>query len=95
MRLCGFYDRIANLGYFIEISDKAKDFIAEQGFDQQFGARPLKRALQKYLEDGLADMMLDARLQPGDTIMVNFDEEKKEITTDVRHPEPINLEEPS
>ena len=91
IELRGFYDRINNLGYFIEISDKAKDFIAEKGFDQQYGARPLKRALQKYLEDALADMMLEAKLQPGDTIVVDFDNDKQEIVTSVRHPEPINL----
>lgn len=94
IELRGFYNRINNLGYFIEISDAAKDFIAEKGFDQQYGARPLKRALQKYLEDGLADMMLDARLQPGDTIVVDFDNDKQEIVTDVRHPEPLNLDTP-
>ena len=91
IELRGFYDRINDLGYFIELSQEAKDFIAEKGFDQQYGARPLKRALQKYLEDNLADMMIDARLKPGDTIMVDFDKEKQEITTSIKHPEPINL----
>lgn len=91
IELRGFYERINNLGYFIELSDEAKEFIAEKGFDQQYGARPLKRALQKYLEDGLADMMMDERLQPGDTIEVGFDKEKEEITTSIRRPEVIDL----
>lgn len=91
IELRGFYNRINNLGYFIEISDAAKEFIAEKGYDSQYGARPLKRAVQKYLEDNLADMMLDARLQPGDTIVVDFDAEKQEIVTSIKRPEPVTL----
>lgn len=91
IELKGFFERINKLGYFIELSDDAKNFIAEKGFDQQYGARPLKRALQKYLEDGMANMIMDSRLQPGDTIVVDYDSEKQEIITSIRKPEPIDF----
>ena len=94
IELRGFYRRINDLGYFIELSDEAKNFIAEKGFDQQYGARPLKRALQKYLEDDMADMIMDSRLQLGDTIVVDFDPDKQEIKMDVRHPDTDALPSP-
>ncbi len=72
--------RIKALGYGIELTDKAKDFIAERGFDEKFGARPLKRAIQKYLEDPLAEQIISAALKEGDTIEADYDEAKSEIT---------------
>ncbi len=64
--------RITNIGYNIELSDKAKDFLAEKGYDQQYGARPLNRAIQKYVEDPLAEEILKGDVQEGDTILVDY-----------------------
>ena len=83
IELAGFYKRIDTLGYILEIADEAKDFIAERGYDKEFGARPLKRAIQKYLEDPLAELILGGELKPGAKITVGFDPDKKEITTRV------------
>jgi ATP-dependent Clp protease ATP-binding subunit ClpC len=83
IELVGLYKRISDLGYVVEISDKAKDFIADKGYDVQFGARPLKRAIQKYLEDSMAEVIIKSELKEGDIIMVNYNEEKEEIFIDV------------
>ena len=58
VELADFYGRVMKLGYELRLSDEAKDFIAEKGYDKNFGARPLKRAIQKYLEDDLAELLL-------------------------------------
>ncbi|GAB4132676.1 MAG: ATP-dependent Clp protease ATP-binding subunit [Bacteroidia bacterium] len=71
--------RIAQMGYNIEISEKAKDFIVEKGYDSAYGARPLKRAIQKYIEDPLAEEIIKANVTEGDNVSVDYDEEKKEI----------------
>ena len=60
------------MGYRLEISPEAKDFIAGKGYDQQYGARPLKRSLQKYLEDPLAELIINSELAAGDLIKVDF-----------------------
>ncbi|MEO6167320.1 MAG: ATP-dependent Clp protease ATP-binding subunit, partial [Chitinophagales bacterium] len=67
------FKRITTLGYTLDISTAAKDFIAERGYDAKYGARPLQRAIQKYLEDPLAEELLNASMKPGDTIMVDID----------------------
>ncbi|OWY24917.1 ATP-dependent Clp protease ATP-binding subunit [Sphingobacteriales bacterium UPWRP_1] len=67
--------RLDTLGYKLELTEKAKNFLAEKGYDPQFGARPLHRAIQKYLEDPLAEEMLAANLTPGDTLLADIDEE--------------------
>ncbi len=74
------YKRIIALGYNIKLTDVAKDFIAEKGFDEKFGARPLKRAIQKYVEDPLAEEIINSSLQEGDTIHIGYKKEKEEIT---------------
>lgn len=84
IELSGLYDRITNLGYQIKINEDAKDFIVEKGYDVQFGARPLKRAIQKYLEDPMAEVIIEATMQEGDTIDVGFDKEKSEITVKIK-----------
>jgi len=76
--------RISDLGYTLQISDKAKDFIAEKGFDKKYGARPLKRAIQKYVEDALAEEIVNAKLTEGDTITMELDEEKSELFVKIR-----------
>ncbi|MCQ2376313.1 MAG: ATP-dependent Clp protease ATP-binding subunit [Salinivirgaceae bacterium] len=73
IELKGLYSRINQLGYNLRISPKAKDFITEKGYDVQYGARPLKRAIQKYLEDELAETILKAEMVDGDTISCTFD----------------------
>jgi ATP-dependent Clp protease ATP-binding subunit ClpC len=67
------FSRIDSLGYSIELTEKAKDFIAEKGFDPQYGARPLNRAIQKYLEDLVAEEILKGDLNEGDTILADHD----------------------
>ena len=90
IELKGFYKRVGSLGYSLELTDEAKDFIASKGYDVQFGARPLKRAIQKYLEDEMAEMIIRAAVEEGDNIIVDFDKEKQEIVTHVKKSEPDN-----
>jgi ATP-dependent Clp protease ATP-binding subunit ClpC len=71
--------RVEELGFSIELSEKAKDYIADKGFDAKYGARPLKRAIQKYLEDPLAEELIQSNLSPGDIINVNLDSKTSEI----------------
>ena len=85
IELSGFRKRISDLGYELEISDDAKNFIAEKGYDSQYGARPLKRAIQKYLEDELAEMIINSKLLPGDTIKVDFDKNENKIISSIIH----------
>ena len=63
----------------IKLSKKAKDFIAEKGFDKQYGARPLKRAIQKYLEDELAEEIMKSKVQTGDVIKVDLNKDKTKL----------------
>lgn len=79
IELKGLYERVKNLGYKLKISSAAKDFIAEKGYDTRFGARPLKRAIQKYLEDRMAEVIIDAMVKEGDSISVGLDKAKQEI----------------
>lgn len=88
----GVYKRMEGLGYQLQISDEAKDYIAEKGYDVQFGARPLHRAIQKYLEDPLAEEILNNNIKAGDTIKADFDKEKAQIVFDIiKNPEPETL----
>ena len=84
IELAGFYKRVDGLGYKLTITDAAKNFIAERGYDSQFGARPLKRAIQKYLEDELAEMIINASIKPGNLIYVDYDKEQDKIVTEIR-----------
>lgn len=79
IELDGLYKRLENIGYTLVISDEAKRFIASKGYDVQFGARPLKRAIQNYLEDGLSELIIGSSLKEGDTISVDLDSEKQEL----------------
>lgn len=81
IELKGLYQRVSELGFTLELSKKAKNFIAGKGYDIQFGARPLKRAIQKYLEDEMAELIIRASVGQGDTIVVDFDEEQQKIVT--------------
>jgi ATP-dependent Clp protease ATP-binding subunit ClpC len=80
IELNGLFGRVNNLGYTIKITEAAKDFIVDKGYDVQYGARPLKRAIQKYLEDPMAEEIIQSNLSEGDQIEIDYDAEKKEIT---------------
>ena len=71
--------RIDDLGYTLQLTDEAKDYIADKGFDKQYGARPLKRAIQKYIEDALAEEIVASKLSEGDTIAMDLDKKKNEL----------------
>ena len=71
--------RISGLGYQLKLSDAAKDYIVDKGFDRQYGARPLKRAIQKYIEDALAEEIVNANLNENDTIFMDLDKESNEL----------------
>ena len=75
--------RVEDLKYSLKLSKKAKLYIAEKGFDQNFGARPLKRAIQKYIEDPFAEKIINGKTKEGDCITVNFDDKKNEILIEV------------
>ncbi|HUH72953.1 MAG TPA: ATP-dependent Clp protease ATP-binding subunit [Chitinophagales bacterium] len=74
--LVGVFKRLSDLGYVIELTEKAKDFISDKGYDPQFGARPLHRAIQKYLEDPLAEEILNQNIESGDFIIADVDNDK-------------------
>ncbi len=80
VELKGLYKRIGDLGYQIELSDEAKSFVAEKGYDVQFGARPLKRAIQSYIEDGISELIVNGDLEAGSTIYINKVEGKDELS---------------
>jgi ATP-dependent Clp protease ATP-binding subunit ClpC len=84
LELDKLFDRVKALGYDIKLTTDAKDFIAERGFDDKFGARPLKRAIQKHLEDPLAEEIINANLTAGDLIEADYDKEKDEITVSIK-----------
>ena len=80
------FERITQLGYSLSIDKKAKDFIADKGYDSQFGARPLKRAIQKYLEDIIAEEIVNANLEEGDDIKISLNEKKGELKVKINKP---------
>jgi ATP-dependent Clp protease ATP-binding subunit ClpC len=81
------YKRVEGLGYIVKLTNEAKEYIAEKGWDSAFGARPLKRAIQKYLEDPLAEEIIRSKVEEGDTIYVDFDKESEEIIVHTKKPE--------
>jgi len=87
IELKGLYQRVKNLNYNLKISTTAKDYIAQKGFDPQFGARPLKRAIQKLLEDEMAETILKHDIKDGDTLSVIFDAKKEKIKIKVQKAE--------
>lgn len=84
LELHSFYKRVQELGYFLEITPAAKDFLAEKGYDNQYGARPLKRAIQTHLEDALAEILLKGEAKSGDKILVDVSTDKDKITTSIK-----------
>ena len=81
------YGRIKNLGYTLLLSDTAKSFIADKGFDKQFGARPLKRAIQKYVEDALAEEIITSKITAGDEIFMDIAEGAEELNVTIQKAE--------
>ena len=86
LELKGLFGRVTTMGYNLELTQEAKNFIADKGYDVQFGARPLKRAIQKYLEDSLADVVLGGELVEGDTILMDLDPETNLIVAKIVKP---------
>ncbi len=78
IELKSLYDRVKDLGYMITLTDKAKDYIVEKGWDEKFGARPLKRAIQKYVEDLLAEEIINSKLKEGDVIVLDHEDDAQE-----------------
>jgi len=85
IELEGLYRRVLDLGYKLKLTPKAKDFIVEKGWDAQFGARPLKRAIQKYVEDELAEEIINSRFKEGDIISIGYDSKKNKLKTSVKN----------
>ena len=80
LELKSLVKRVENLGYHFQMTDKAKEFVASKGYDVQFGARPLKRAIQIYVEDGLCELLMEGNLKPGATISIGKNPKKDELT---------------
>ncbi len=78
--------RIKDLGYELKLTDKAKDYIAEKGFDKQYGARPLNRAIQKYVEDALAEEIINSKIHEGDSITMDLDTKTDELKIKIKSP---------
>jgi ATP-dependent Clp protease ATP-binding subunit ClpC len=83
------FKRVEDLGFSVKLTDKAKNYVVEKGWDAQFGARPLKRAIQKYIEDPLAEEIIKSRFESGEIIMVDYKEETDEILVTVTKPEKV------
>lgn len=80
LELRSLVKRVENLGYHFQMTDKAKEFVASKGYDVQFGARPLKRAIQNYVEDGLCELLMEGNLKPGSIISIGKNPKKDELT---------------
>ena len=80
VELKGLYKRIEVLGYTVDLSEEARQFVAEKGYDVQFGARPLKRAIQNYIEDGISELIVNGDIKPGTTIHITKEEQQDELT---------------
>ena len=91
IELAKLFKRVNELGYSLSLSDKAKAFVAEKGFDKQFGARPLKRAIQKYVEDALAEEIIKSKISIGDMIYMDFEDEATELKVSIEK----KMEEPT
>ncbi|WP_370104087.1 AAA family ATPase, partial [Winogradskyella sp.] len=84
IELVKLISRIKDLGYELKLTDKAKDYIAEKGFDKQYGARPLNRAIQKYVEDALAEEIINSKIQEGDTITMDLDSKNDKLKIKIK-----------
>ena len=85
IELKNVFERTKEMGYELELTEKARNFIAEKGWDEQYGARPLKRAIQKYVEDVLAEEIIKSNPENGAKIVIDYNEEKKDMTVETCH----------
>ena len=83
LELADVTQRVINMGYSLELTDEAKKFIAESGYDIQYGARPLKRSIQRHIEDNLAELLLKGELKEGDKIKIDFNSEEKKVVASI------------
>ena len=81
--LAKLLSRVKALGYRVELTEKAKDFVSDKGYDPKYGARPLNRAIQKYIEDPIAEEILKAQVVHGDVILADYEDGKDELTFSV------------
>jgi ATP-dependent Clp protease ATP-binding subunit ClpC len=86
------YKRIKGLGYDLSLTESAKDYISDKGFDKDYGARPLKRAIQKYIEDALAEEIISSNLKEGDAILMDLDKETNELHISIEKGTPTESE---
>jgi len=93
--LAKLFARISTIGYNVELTEKAKDFLAEKGYDPQFGARPLNRAIQKYLEDPVAEEILKGEIVEGGTIIADYEGTGESLTVKVKKPKASSKEKKS
>ncbi|NND79056.1 MAG: ATP-dependent Clp protease ATP-binding subunit [Maribacter sp.] len=84
IELAKLFARIKDIGYNLNLTEKAKDYIADKGFDRKYGARPLKRAIQKYIEDALAEEIVNSKLEEGDSIFMDLDKKKEILTIKIK-----------
>jgi len=82
------HKRLEGMGVKLELTQAAKEFLADKGYDTQFGARPLHRAIQKYLEDPLAEEILMLKVKQGDVLIADFDEKSQALKFQLKSPEP-------
>jgi len=87
IELAKLFKRINDIGYDLNLTEEAKDYIAEKGFDKQYGARPVKRAIQKYIEDALAEEIVNSKLEEGDSIFMDLDKKSEELTIKIKKAE--------
>ena len=92
IELRNIFKRVEEMGYTLSLTEKAKDFIADKGWDDQFGARPLKRAIQKYVEDVLAEELIQHPMGPGSQVLIDLDDESQEIIVQMIPSEKPELE---
>lgn len=95
IELAKLFKRINGLGYDLSLSEAAKDYIADKGFDKQYGARPLNRAIQKYIEDALAEAIVNSELKEGDSIFMDLDKKSDELKIVIQKPKAIKESEDS
>jgi ATP-dependent Clp protease ATP-binding subunit ClpC len=82
------FKRLIDLGYAIKLTDQAKEYVAEKGYDEKYGARPLKRAIQKYLDDPIAEEIINGTVKTGDVLLVDYHKEEDKIVMKAEKPKP-------
>ena len=85
LELAKLYSRIEPLGYHLKVTDEAKEFLSEKGYDRQYGARPLRRSIQTYLETPLSEEIVEGRVSQGDTIIAYYDAESRQLKLKIEH----------